>query len=297
MDIVNKKNVLIVIAVIFLITVATVGGIFGAKYAHELLTPTQNEGIQSSNKENESKISSNDDENLYKEIIKDLDEKDYDSAYKKLLILKENKPTSDKIKNLDEIYYYTKAKLYIKDNNMLSAKEIISKIKDDYTGLFSKEILEIKKGFTNNVTLERNNNSSKVADSQKILLTQKENIRVRMNNQIANIRDKQTREDIAYKEGFLSIKQYFTNKAQNEVDIQRIKLNAANEEIEAIKNTSFSSAEEKEIEQDTAMAKKNRIEQELQHAYKAKEEVANVNASFDRAMEQWRQKAQLRSAD
>lgn len=138
----------------------------------------------------------------------------------------------------------------------------------------------------NNNNNNNNDSSTKVIESQKLLLSKKENIRVRMNNQIAAIRDKQTREDIAYKEGFLSIQKYFTQKAQNEADIQQIRLNYANEEINAIKNTLFNSVEEKNIEINTATAKKNRIEQELSTAHKAQEEVANVIASYDRAMEQ-----------
>lgn len=291
MDMINKKNLLIIFAFTLLFVVAVIGGIYIAQHSHESLNSSQNIS-QASNNETNTKNTSTEDENLYKEILKDLDDKDYDNAYKKLVTLKEKNPTSDNIKNLDEIYYYTRAKIYIKENNTLSAKEIISKIKDDYTGLFSKEIAEIKKGFKNNTSPSSNNNNSdsstKVIESQKLLLSKKENIRVRMNNQIAAIRDKQTREDIAYKEGFLSIKQYFTQKAQNEADIQQVRLNYANEEINAITNTLFSSAEEKNIELNTAISKRNRIEQELKTAHKAQEEVANVNASYDKVMEQLR---------
>lgn len=291
MDMINKKNLLIVFAFTLLFVVAVIGGIYIAQHSHESLNSSQNIS-QASNNETNTKNTSTEDENLYKEILKDLDDKDYDNAYKKLVTLKEKNPTSDNIKNLDEIYYYTRAKIYIKENNTLSAKEIISKIKDDYTGLFSKEIAEIKKGFKNNTSPSSNNNNSdsstNVIESQKLLLSKKENIRVRMNNQIAAIRDKQTREDIAYKEGFLSIKQYFTQKAQNEADIQQVRLNYANEEINAITNTLFSSAEEKNIELNTAISKRNRIEQELKTAHKAQEEVANVNASYDKVMEQLR---------
>jgi len=290
MDMINKKNLLIIFAFTLLFVVAVIGGIYIAQHSHGSLNSSQNISQTSSNETN-TKNTSIEDETLYKEILKDLDDKDYDNAYKKLVTLKENNPTSDNIKNLDEIYYYTRAKIYIKENNTLSAKEIISKIKDDYTGLFSKEIAEIKKGFKNDTSPSSNNNSNsstKVIESQKLLLSKKENIRVRMNNQIAAIRDKQTREDIAYKEGFLSMKKYFTQKAQNEADIQQIRLNYANEEINAIKNTLFNSLEEKNIELNTATAKKNRIEQELSTAHKAQEEVANVSASYDRAMEQLR---------
>ena len=291
MDMINKKNLLIIFAFTLLFVVAVIGGIYIAQHSHESLNSSQNIS-QASNNETNTKNTSTEDENLYKEILKDLDDKDYDNAYKKLVTLKEKNPTSDNIKNLDEIYYYTRAKIYIKENNTLSAKEIISKIKDDYTGLFSKEIAEIKKGFKNNTSPSSNNNNSdsstKVIESQKLLLSKKENIRVRMNNQIAAIRDKQTREDIAYKEGFLSIKQYFTQKAQNEADIQQVRLNYANEEINAITNTLFSSTEEKNIELNTAISKRNRIEQELKTAHKAQEEVANVNASYDKIMEQLR---------
>ena len=291
MDMINKKNLLIIFAFTLLFVVAVIGGIYIAQHSHESLNSSQNIS-QASNNETNTKNTSTEDENLYKEILKDLDDKDYDNAYKKLVTLKEKNPTSDNIKNLDEIYYYTRAKIYIKENNTLSAKEIISKIKDDYTGLFSKEIAEIKKGFKNNTSPSSNNNNSdsstNVIESQKLLLSKKENIRVRMNNQIAAIRDKQTREDIAYKEGFLSIKQYFTQKAQNEADIQQVRLNYANEEINAITNTLFSSAEEKNIELNTAISKRNRIEQELKTAHKAQEEVANVNASYDKVMEQLR---------
>jgi len=290
MDMINKKNLLIIFAFTLLFVVAVIGGIYIAQHSHGSLNSSQNISQTSSNETN-TKNTSIEDETLYKEILKDLDDKDYDNAYKKLVTLKENNPTSDNIKNLDEIYYYTRAKIYIKENNTLSAKEIISKIKDDYTGLFSKEIAEIKKGFKNDTSPSSNNNSNsstKVIESQKLLLSKKENIRVRMNNQIAAIRNKQTREDIAYKEGFLSMKKYFTQKAQNEADIQQIRLNYANEEINAIKNTLFNSLEEKNIELNTATAKKNRIEQELSTAHKAQEEVANVSASYDRAMEQLR---------
>lgn len=291
MDMINKKNILIIFVFTSLFVFAVIGGIYIAQQSRESLYSSQN-ASQTSNDENDSKSKSIEDESLYKEILKDLDDKDYDSAYKKLVSLKEKNPTSGNIKNLDEIYYYTRAKIYIKENNTLSAKEIISKIKDDYTGLFSKEIAEIKKGLNDSTSLSINNNngdiSTKVIESQKILLSKKENIRIRMNNQIAAIRDKQTREDIAYKEGFLSIKQYYTQKAQNEADIQQIRLNYANEEINAITNTVFNSAEEKNIELNTATAKKSRIEQELRTAHKAQEEVANVSASFDRAMEQLR---------
>jgi hypothetical protein len=86
----------------------------------------------------------------------------------------------------------------------------------------------------------------------------------------------------------MGIKDYFKNKAQNEVDIQKTRLNAANEEIEAINGTKFVSQEEKKIELDTAASKKARVEQELQKAYTAQNEVAGLSASFDKAMQQYR---------
>lgn len=290
MDSKTVKNLLYAVIIVLLLCVAGVGGVY---IATSMQAPSEQKVDQRAEAtENEEKRDLLEAEKTYQKAISDLEDKDYEEAYKSLSSLKEKNIVSDKMKNIQELYCYTRAKLYLKEGNKLSSEEILAKIRDDYDGDFSKEIKEMKVSFLKDTTPAKkeivNDNAVKVLESQQLLISKKENIRVKANNQIATIRDKQSREDIAYKEGFLGLQTYFTNKAQNDIDIQKIRLNAANEEIEAIKNSLFNTQEEKQIELDTAISKKNRVEQELQYAYTAQREVAANTEAFDRAMQQLR---------
>ena len=114
------------------------------------------------------------------------------------------------------------------------------------------------------------------SESQRLLKAKLENINVRLSNQLAAIYDRQERDNIAYNEGAIGIRSYYTNRAQYDIDIQNARLSAIIEELQEIKNARFSSEEEKQILLNTTEERKKRIEQERNKALIGKEEVLQV---------------------
>lgn len=114
------------------------------------------------------------------------------------------------------------------------------------------------------------------SESQRLLKAKLENINVRLSNQLAAIYDRQERDNIAYNEGAIGIRSYYTNRAQYDIDIQNARLSAIIEELQEIKNARFSSEGEKQILLNTTEERKKRIEQERNKALIGKEEVLQV---------------------
>ena len=175
----------------------------------------------------------------------------------------------------------------MQQGNKLSANEIIAKIPESYTGVYSNEISALKKELSQAVTRDNvapNNTGMSDSESQRLLKAKLENINVRLSNQLAAIYDQQERDNIAYNEGAMGIRPYYTNRAQYDIDIQNARLSAVVEELQEIKKAHFSSEEEKQILINTTEERKKRIEQERSKALIGKEEVIRVSQESEVAL-------------
>lgn len=257
---------------------ATCGGVYFALHY-------QKPEVSQREEKNIAQVSEKD--KIYKDAIQNLEDKDYEAAYQKLKELKESGTFSDSTKNVQELYCYTLAKRYLQQGNKLSANEIIAKIPESYMGVYSNEISALKKELSQAVTRDNvapNNTGMSDSESQRLLKAKLENINVRLSNQLAAIYDQQERDNIAYNEGAMGIRPYYTNRAQYDIDIQNARLSAVVEELQEIKKAHFSSEEEKQILINTTEERKKRIEQERSKALIGKEEVIRVSQESEVAL-------------
>ena len=82
-------------------------------------------------------------------------------------------------------------------------------------------------------------NKKAIKDSQKELKEHIRGLREALQDHVDELKELQKQRDIAYEEGFTSIKDYFTQKAELEAEEARLRLEEAQEELTALKSAQF----------------------------------------------------------
>lgn len=127
-------------------------------------------------------------------------------------------------------------------------------------------------------------NRAAIQDSQKMLREHREYLKEILSDKIEALKDLLEKNDIAYKEGFKSIKDYYTQKTEIEKEEAAARLEEAKEELAAIQTSQFANEYDKLKEEHKVQREINKYTKELAKATQTQKEVGRDLGTYSEVM-------------
>lgn len=121
-------------------------------------------------------------------------------------------------------------------------------------------------------------------EAQKALKEELQRLKEELKDKLDELKDAQERDDIAYKEGFMSMKDYFTNKALREQEEARLRLEEAVAERDLIDKTPFESEYDRQKELHKVNREIREYTRALEKSNRQLGEVTNQIGKYNQSM-------------
>ena len=145
------------------------------------------------------------------------------------------------------------------------------------------DVMGVNKGSDNSKEAEKARKAA-IKESQRQLKEHRERIKNILDDTLDRLKDLLEENEIAYKEGFASIREYYTKKADLDKQEAEARLEAAKEELDAISRSKFNSEYEKLTAQHKVEREIAKYTKQLGKAQQAQVEVAKHLGNFTEAI-------------
>lgn len=273
----NRRKYIIVFLILTAIFFIAVSSILYILFLHKTTVSSQEDLRVESTQE--SKVQEQ--QQAYQDAVLELSNQNYDKAYEHLKTLRDAGVRSSAFRDAEELFYYAAARRSFARRDIPTASANIQKIPADYHGLFSLDAQKLRKELS---ASDANNmaSSDDVAASQRLLASQMEYVYTRLSARLDSINNERKQTELKYKQGTLTVKAYYTAKAQHDLDEQNARIEALDEEVALIRAAQYPSAEEKELAIKTAETRRKPLLEKQAAAQNGVEEVDRVTREFSK---------------